>query len=238
MLVAIEGIDGSGKGTITAGAARQVKARDPALPVFMRSFPVYTERLYGGVIGRYLNGEYGDIPAIARIPIYALNRFQFRTDLRWELDSGVLLCDRYVPSGMAYSARDAESPEQLDVLTEFAFETEHRLLGMPIPDLIVVLDMPVHFALQNIAKKGVRNYTDQVADKHERDGAGLARVRDFYRNNLDAVYASTTAKIRVLECVRGGEMVPVDVLIGEVCDLIFSIGGADLSAKSRKLDND
>jgi dTMP kinase len=238
VLVAVEGIDGSGKGTITAGVAARVRSISPGLSVFVRSFPAYGESLYGGIVGKYLNGEFGELPAIARIPMYALDRFHFRTDLRWTQDMGLLLCDRYVPSGMAYSARDTESQEQLENLTELAFETEHRLLGMPIPDLIVVLDMPVHFASQNIAKKGARSYTDKVADKHERDLAGLSRVRNFYRNGLDAVYANTPAKIRVVSCCRGGDMVPVETLVDEVCDLIFSVGGADLSAKIRKIDND
>ena len=64
MLIAIEGIDGSGKGTQTAQLAK--RAEESGLSVSVFSFPGYAKNVFGEAIGRYLNGEFGDVDAVAR----------------------------------------------------------------------------------------------------------------------------------------------------------------------------
>ena len=54
MLIAIEGIDGSGKGTVTKRL--QQEAGQIGWKADQISFPRYESTLYGDMVGRYLNG--------------------------------------------------------------------------------------------------------------------------------------------------------------------------------------
>ena len=56
MFVVIEGIDGSGKGTLTKRLTARLKQE---YKVELLSFPRYSDTLYGKVVGRYLNGDFG-----------------------------------------------------------------------------------------------------------------------------------------------------------------------------------
>ncbi len=57
-LIALEGIDGSGKRTQLDLLAGALDAR--GLPTFRISFPRY-ESFYGKLVGQYLNGEFGTL---------------------------------------------------------------------------------------------------------------------------------------------------------------------------------
>ena len=106
MLVVLEGIDGSGKGTqarllVDALARRGFTAR-------LFSFPCYDETFFGREVGRYLNGAFGDLhsvpPEFAAL-LYAGDRLEKRDELLVALrDADVVVCDRYVPSNFAHQA--------------------------------------------------------------------------------------------------------------------------------------
>ena len=63
MLLAIEGVDGAGKGTL----ARNLLARAAAagVPAASLSFPRYEETRFAKLIAQYLNGRFG---ALAEVP--------------------------------------------------------------------------------------------------------------------------------------------------------------------------
>ena len=62
MLIAIEGIDGSGKGT-QAKRLHQ-KMLDAGHTSELISFPRYSENHFGQTIGRFLNGEFGQLDQV------------------------------------------------------------------------------------------------------------------------------------------------------------------------------
>jgi dTMP kinase len=53
---------------------------------------------------------------------------------------------------------------------------------MPVPDLVIYLDIPVKMAAQLIAKKQKRCYTDKTEDLHEADHEYLSKVRSNYHS--------------------------------------------------------
>ena len=57
MLMAIEGIDGAGKGTLTANLARLAAAAGVTTATL--SFPRYQQTKFAALIGQYLNGRFG-----------------------------------------------------------------------------------------------------------------------------------------------------------------------------------
>lgn len=172
-------------------------------PVKMFSFPQYETSVYGKQVGRYLNGKFGqNVHPSLRSLLYAMDRVAAREDLITAARLGYVLCDRYVASNIAYAQFGCPDGE-LDEVQRLIFYTEHVLLGLPTPDLIFVLDMPVEFAIQNIAEKEKRSYTDKPADLHEKAEV-LETVRQSYVTQLSAIYGED--HVQIIDCVESGRM--------------------------------
>lgn len=186
-LIAIEGIDGSGKGT----QAKLLHERFLASGVSaaLLSFPRYTGTRFGGFVGEYLNGRYGSLdavhPFLASL-LFAGDRFESKQTLLDALARhAVVICDRYVASNIAHQAAKRLGPER-DGLIRRIEAVEYDVFGMPRPDRTILLDLSVANARRLIAKKAKRSYTDQTEDLHESDGAYLGSVGDVYRSRCDA----------------------------------------------------
>ncbi len=94
--------------------------------------------------------------------LYSLNRWENLARIVRNLDSNdFLLADRYVASNLAYGLAKGLDLEWLISLDG----------GLPKPERVVVLDVPVG---SSFARKGKRR------DFHERDRALLLRVRRNY----------------------------------------------------------
>lgn len=219
MFVVIEGIDGSGKGTVT----RELQARlGQKMITRSISFPRYAETLYGQLIGRYLNGEFGtDTHPYLHGTLYAIDRFELRPYLQEMIrTSDIVFSDRYITSNLCYSAMKA-TPEERDEVVRHFVELEYGIFKMPVPDVIVFLDVPTKFAVQNIAKKAVRDYTDKPADLHEADEDYLEQVRVFYASRLMEFHPAT--RFVVIPCVADGELLPIDVIVRQIMVELISV---------------
>ena len=112
MLVAIEGIDASGKTTQTP--LLKARIQSCGLSVETLSFPRYGETLFADAVADYLNGEFGSLamvpPQFAAL-LFAGDRFE-SLDLIAQLAQSfdVLILDRYVASNVAHNAAKV-SPE-------------------------------------------------------------------------------------------------------------------------------
>ncbi len=179
--VAIEGIDGSGKGTQTAALRRYFQ--EQGLNCETITFPRYSETLLGQQIGRFLDGRFGPLEHLHPVPIsllYAAERFESRAlieDKRNECD--VLIADRYVGSNLAHQGARLQGAEREEFLA-FIDRLEFELFGVPRPDLVLLLDLPAEASARRVASKRARDYTDQVADLHESNLEYLLAVREVY----------------------------------------------------------
>ena len=157
-LIAFEGLDQSGKQTQAERLA--AKLRDRGRSVLVLSFPDY-ETAIGAEIGRALHGERdyaGDVMQL----LYVANRYEHRRAIEaWMRDGGVVICDRYLASSIAYGEAQGLDPEWLLRIQEH----------LPQPDLTLLLDIPPDASL---ARKQL------ARDRYERDLALLARVRESY----------------------------------------------------------
>ena len=109
-LIAIEGIDGAGKGT---QASRLVSSlRELGLTVASLQFPRYAATTFGLAIGDFLNGRFGALnevhPQLAAV-LYAGDRFESRSLLINMMDSNdVVVLDRFVGSNLAHQSAKLE----------------------------------------------------------------------------------------------------------------------------------
>ncbi|MFP6762627.1 MAG: dTMP kinase [Planctomycetaceae bacterium] len=181
MLIAIEGIDGSGKGTQARRLQEWLQTQGHTASLI--SFPRYSHTHFGATIGRFLNGEFGQLDQVdphLAATLYAADRFESRSVLLDQLSANdVVVADRYVPSNMAHQGAK-QSGEKRQRLQDWIEQVEYGVFELPRAELVIHLDVPAEIAQQLIAKKSKRDYTEKAADLQEEDEAYLNTVRQSY----------------------------------------------------------
>lgn len=158
MLVAIEGLDQSGKETQAKLLRDRIRASGYKSRV--ESFPDYGTSI-GEEIARALQGEREYGPETMQL-LYVANRFERKLDIdRWNDAGIVVIFDRYVASSIAYGEAHGLDPNWLTNLQ----------LYLPQPDLTLLLD---------IAPKTAVERKSTGRDRYERDLELLERVRESY----------------------------------------------------------
>jgi len=170
MFIAIEGGDGSGKGTQTTMLNEAVIKRGHN--VLKLSFPQYGKPSARRV-ERYLNGKYGEDaqslhPDLTSLP-FAIDRYAAAPEIRDFLKTpgNIVLSDRYVFSNLAHNGAKLDDTEERRQFYNESLELEFDLLGIPRPDINFLLLLPPDIAQSNVDKKAARGYTDRKRDIHE-----------------------------------------------------------------------
>jgi|SRR5579872_912961 len=179
-LIALEGIDGSGKRTQLDLLVHSLEAR--GLPVARMGFPRY-ESTFGKLAGRYLNGDFGPLEAIdphLSALVYAGDRFEAKSEIESALAAGkIVLADRYIASNLAHQS-ERVAPEKRDDFFAWLKHIEYGIYGLPVEDLIVYLRLPVAEAHRLIGLKAPRSYTSLRHDILEADVSHLEQTAMIY----------------------------------------------------------
>ena len=158
-LITIEGIDQAGKKTQTRFLAKSL--RREGFRVSILSFPIYSTSS-GRLIRSFLSGKTKLSPNVLHM-LYSLNRWEKVEAITGALKkTDFVLCNRYIPSNLAYGAARGLSVDWLSGLDS----------GLPAPGAVFVLDVPVQ---RSFSRKTARR------DANERDRAFLDKVRRNYR---------------------------------------------------------
>jgi dTMP kinase len=212
VIINLEGIDGSGKTTAANRLLWRLRQR-MSLPVYVVKYPEY-QSASGQLIRRILDNKYHQaITPEFCSTLWAINRFDSdQHQLQAAADGqSIAIVDRYVASNLAYLAAKTEGAEQ-DRLLKYLDKLEHGTFGLPVPDLLVYLDMPVDFAIKNVAKR------DGKLDVHERDRTLLEKVNAFYRDRL-IEYQPTVKSVRIC-CVKDNALVEPERIVDEIVNYI------------------
>lgn len=182
-LVAIEGLDGAGKNTLTRAVASQLRAAGRTVTAL--AFPRYGTQ-FADLAAEALRGGNGDVAesVYGMALLFAFDRQAAAPDVRDALQShDVVLLDRYAASSAAYSAaRLREGPD--GAVAAWVRDLEFGRFELPVPDLQVYLDVPVALAAERA---------------RSREAADASRERDAYETDADlqtrtgAVYAGLAA---------------------------------------------
>ncbi|QDT66423.1 dTMP kinase [Calycomorphotria hydatis] len=211
-LIALEGIDGAGKGT---QAKRLYEALlDAGKRVTLLGFPRYADTRFGGLVGDFLNGKFGPLdqvhPMLASL-LYAGDRFESKPVLEAALaEYDIVLCDRYVGSNLAHQGVRFSEQERAERL-QLIHEIEHEIYGLPCADVTILLDISAEASRRQIATKAKRDYTEQAADLQESDLAYQQSVRAMYLE-----LANTEPGWCVVECERDGSVRSVEEIAADV----------------------
>ena len=215
-LIVFEGTDGSGKSTQFELLAKRLEAE---LIGFQRlRFPQYEEPS-SALIRMYLGGAFGDDPeavnAYAASTFYAVDRYASypREWKDYYQGGGLVVSDRYTTSNAVHQGSKVPEGERAEFF-RWLYDLEYDRMGLPRPDLVVLLDMPVELSEQLMRKR--EQSTGTHADIHERDEDYLKKCRDV------ALHAAKYYGWRTVSCAKNGAIRGVEDIHEEVYAIVKS----------------
>ncbi len=216
-LIVIEGLDGSGKST-------QEKLLEDNLSTRGKSFthiklPNYDDEACI-LVKQYLAGRFGDRPedvnAYAASSFYAVDRY-VSYNCYWKeayLSGGIILADRYTTSN-AYHQLTKTPRDEWDSFLAWLEDFEYEKLGIPKPDAVIYLDMPVDVS-QKLMTARYRG-DESKKDIHEKNSEYLLRCREA------ADYVCRTQGWIRISCARDGMPIPPEEISEAVFDSVKNL---------------
>ena len=220
-LIAIEGIDGSGKRTQLDLLASAIAAGEGGHSVYSTGFPQYNS-WFGKMVGQFLNGDLGPLesvdPRFAAL-LYAGDRFEAKPGLEAALHQGqIVLVDRYIGSNLAHQTARVP-PGRRDSFRRWIEHLEYGIYGLPREDLILYLRVPPREAQKLVARKSRRTYTTARQDIQEASLRHLEQAAEMYD------LLSSESPWVTIECFdeARGAMRPVKAIAQEVLAAVSSV---------------
>ena len=202
-LIVLEGLDAAGKGTQSQLLTEYLAAQGRAVRKIC--FPDY-DSPSSSLVKMYLAGEFGTSPdevnPYAAAAFYAVDRFaSYQKDWKKDYRNGVtILADRYVTANQIFQLEKLPREQWEDFLL-WVEVFEYGKLGLPRPDRVIFLDMPVE-----VSQKLLKRYhgDENQKDIHESDRAFLERCA------VCARFAAQQLGWQVVPCAQAGEPLPVE----------------------------
>ncbi len=205
-LIVLDGLDGCGKST-QFEAIQQV-LRKQGTPIKAISFPVY-EKPSAALVKLYLDGAFSDTPdgvnAYAASSFYAVDRYaNYRLDWGEAYHNGSwILASRYTTSNAIHQM--SKLPQsQWDGFLAWLEDYEYEKLGLPRPDLVLFLSLPLELSQKLLMKRYDGDKTKQ--DIHEADLDYLKQC------SLAAAYAGEKLGWHMIPCSDGKTLYPIETI--------------------------
>lgn len=215
--IVIDGSDGAGKKTQTDLLIARLKKDGHKIAAY--DFPQYEKTFFGKMVGRYLNGEFGEVGEISpylTALTYAGDRWQASQSIRNDLDSGkIVISNRYAQSNMGFGSANFETQKEKDDFLDWMHELEFQIYGIPKPDLVIYLYVPYEISQKLVDKKSKRSYTDLKRDIHEKNTDFLKRVEQSY-----LMLADKYPEWRKIDCVKDGQIMSIEDISGIVYSMV------------------
>ena len=217
LLAVIEGLDGCGKSTQFELTAK--KLSDKGYTVKAISFPDY-EQPSSVLVRMYLDGKLSDsaedINAYAAASFYAVDRYASYKQF-WENDYNngtFILAARYVTSNLIYQMSKLDKSEW-DKYIDWLYDYEYDKLGLPRPDKVIFLDMPLEVS-QKLLSARYRG-DESKKDIHEADMEYMKKCRDA------AYFSAKKLGWSIIDCSDGKEPLPINVINDKILAQLESI---------------
>lgn len=213
-LIVFEGTDGSGKSTQFERLTQRLEGEGQA---FRRlRFPRYDQES-SALIRMYLGGQFGSDPgavnAYAASTFYAVDRYaSYLQDWKTDYEAGMLfLADRYTTSNAVHQGGKMEPAERADYY-DWLYGLEFGKMGLPKPDLVILMDMPIELTRQLMRKR--ESDTNTTADIHEQDLNYLAHCRE------SALEAARHYGWTVVSAAKDGQLRTIEDIHEEVYQIV------------------
>lgn len=216
-LIVLEGTDGSGKATQCARLAERLTSE--GFDLRRIEFPCYQEDS-SALIKMYLSGEFGlspgDVNAYAASTFYAVDRYaSYKKDWgQFYEDGGLILADRYTTSNAIHQGSKLP-PDSQDAYFQWLFDFEYNLIGLPKPDLVIYLDVPVATTRQNMDNREAE--TGTTSDIHEKNTEYLQSCK------IAAARATAQFGWRRVACGSEGRMRSIEAIHNDIYSIVKEI---------------
>ena len=193
-LFVIEGLDGCGKST----QLEMLKSKTGDNTRFI-SFPNY-DSASGEIIKDYLSGRFaeenGKAGAYTASSFYAVDRYiSYKTDWEKDYQAGkTIIAARYTSSNAIYQMTKLDK-SQWDEYLSWLEDYEYDKFGIPRPDKVVFLDMPIEVSQKLLSSRYGGN--EDKKDIHERNVDFLKACREA------ALYTAKKKGWFILPCSDG-----------------------------------
>lgn len=213
-LIIIEGLDGCGKSTQTALLEEYFKSK--SVDYKKIKLPDY-DSPSSMLVKMYLSGDFGKSPncvnAYAAGAFYAVDRYaSFK--LYWEKDyvkRDVILADRYATSNSIYQMEKLDG-SKWDEYLNWSEDFEYNKMGIPRPDLVIFLDMPVEVSQKLMTSR--YDGDEGKKDVHE------ANVEFLKKCRKSALYTAEKQGWAVISCADSGAPFPVELIHSRIVDCV------------------
>ena len=176
IFLVIEGTDGCGKKTQSEKLLSRLQ--NSGVQCIRQSFPNY-DSPSSAPVKMYLNGDFGDSKGMTpkqASTLYAVDRLCTMKQLESYINNGgSIIFDRYVSSNMLHQAAQITNAEDRDEFLDFIDNFEYNILGLPRPDIIFFLDVPVEIS-QKLANARAELKSGNSKDILESDTEHLIRA--------------------------------------------------------------
>ena len=176
-LIVIEGLDGSGKSTQLSLLEKRLKEAGKDCRAV--SFPDY-ESNSSALVKMYLNGEFGknpdDVNPYAASAFYTVDRYASYQSVWGEYYNcgGTVVSGRYTTSNAVHQT--SKLPEnEWKAFLDWLYDFEYNRIGIPKPDKVIFLDMPVEVSQGLLDKR--YSADGGKKDIHESDTDYLDKCR-------------------------------------------------------------
>ena len=214
-LIAIDGLDGSGKETQTNILVDRLKIDGYAVRTL--SFPMY-QNDSSMLVRMYLEGRLGSRPsdtnAYAASTFFACDRYaSFKSDWKADYDklNKVIVANRYTSANAVHQLSKLPR-EEWDNFLDWLWDFEFIKLGLPAPDVVIFLELTPELSHELVEKRS--EMTGRKMDIHERDENYMRKCYDA------AVYASEKLGWERIKCYNEAGMRSRDAIAAEIAERI------------------
>lgn len=209
--IAIDGLDGSGKGTQSEKLIKKLESEGKKVRVL--SFPIY-ESDSSLFVRMYLEGKLGDKPsdtnAYAASMFFAQDRYiSYVTD--WKKDildpDTYVVANRYTTANAVHQLSKLPREDWEDFLA-WLWDFEFSKLGLPEPDLVLYLELPPKLSLSLVKSRSQE--TGQKMDIHEKDTAYMDKCYEA------ALYSCERLGWKRVKCYNGDTIRTRDDIFEEI----------------------
>lgn len=215
-LIVIDGLDGSGKTTQFEIIREKLSETQRVKAI---SFPDY-DNPSSALVKMYLGGELSKdadgVNAYAASSFYAVDRYA-SYKLFWEKsykNGDLILASRYVSSNAIHQMVKLDKSDW-DAYLEWLSDYEYGRLGLPVPNLVIFLDMPVEISQKLMSER--YGGDESKKDIHEANIGYLQACRS------SALYAAERLGWKTVACSKDGKPLTVEEINGKLLQLINEV---------------
>jgi len=215
-LIVIEGVDGSGKTTQTQLLVARLRMIGKQVQTI--KYPRHNTPFFGKMVDEYLTGKFGPAdklgPHLASL-LFACDRFETKSQLlSWLSVGNWIVPDRYMTSNLGHQLGKISKITEKEEFINWAEEMEYRVFGIPRPDLVIYLDLPIKI-IENLINKRAKETKAIALDGHESNLEHLKKAQDAYRFCLKKFPYWTE-----INCMEHDELLPAEEIHKKIWEKI------------------